>query len=72
MVYAQTAYEQYGLHGATLLLTNLYGPEDHFGEETSHVVPVMIKKVYGAKLRGEEQIYASGNGSPSRTRNHDA
>jgi GDP-L-fucose synthase len=48
------------------LLTNLYGPGDDFREETSHVIPALIKKILAAKRKGEHQITAWGDGSPTR------
>jgi GDP-L-fucose synthase len=64
--YALAINQQYGLPVVNLLLTNLYGPGDDFREETSHVIPALIKKILDAKRKGEDQIIAWGDGSPTR------
>ncbi len=64
--YALAVNQQYGLPVVNLLLTNLYGPGDDFREETSHVIPALIKKILHAKRQGEHQITAWGDGSPTR------
>jgi GDP-L-fucose synthase len=66
MVYGEAAYRQYGFKNINLLLTNLYGPGDDFREETSHVIPAIIKKIVKAKDYGLDHIEAWGDGSPSR------
>ena len=64
--YAEAAKKQYGLNTVNLLFTNLYGPGDDFREQTSHVIPAIIKKVIHAKENNLPQIEAWGDGSPSR------
>jgi len=66
MEYAIAVKKQYGLDCVNLLLTNLYGPEDDFRVETSHVIPALIKKILKAKESGESKIIAWGDGSPTR------
>lgn len=66
MVYGEAAHRQYGFNNVNLLLTNLYGPGDDFREETSHVIPAIIKKIVKAKDEGKDHIEAWGDGSPSR------
>ena len=46
---------QYGTNYIAVMPTNLYGPNDNFHLENSHVLPAMIRKVYLAKLIHEEQ-----------------
>ncbi|RMD84101.1 MAG: GDP-L-fucose synthase [Candidatus Dadabacteria bacterium] len=58
--------QQYGFNGITLLVVNLYGPEDNFDLETSHVIPAMIRKFHNAKTNGEREVVLWGDGSPSR------
>ncbi len=64
--YALAVHKQYGLSVVNLLLTNLYGPGDDFREETSHVIPAIIKKMLEAKRNNVEEVIAWGDGSPTR------
>lgn len=64
--YALAVNKQFGLKVVNLLLTNLYGPGDDFREETSHVIPAVIKKMLDAKRKNKEEIIAWGDGSPTR------
>jgi GDP-L-fucose synthase len=57
---------QYGFNGIYLLPVNLYGPEDNFNPNSSHVIPALIRKVYEAQQRGEKQLPVWGDGSPTR------
>jgi len=45
---------------------NLYGPEDHFSLEDSHVIPAMIRKFHEAKESGDSEVVMWGSGNPSR------
>jgi GDP-L-fucose synthase len=58
--------EQYGLPYISVLPTNLYGPNDNFDLNTSHVIPAMIRKFHGAKVNGESTVELWGDGSPLR------
>ncbi|MGA1247526.1 MAG: NAD-dependent epimerase/dehydratase family protein, partial [Candidatus Nanopelagicales bacterium] len=58
--------EQYGLHYISVLPTNLYGPNDNFDLNTSHVIPAMIQKFHNAKVNGESTVELWGDGSPLR------
>ena len=62
--------EQYGTNFVSAMPTNLYGPNDNFDLETSHVLPAMIRKFHEARLkreRGEEaDVLLWGDGSPRR------
>lgn len=64
--YSIAVKKQYGLSCVNILLTNLYGPKDDFRDETSHVIPALIKKIYNAKENGDSEIVAWGDGSPTR------
>ena len=64
--YALAVKQQYGLDVVNLLLTNLYGPGDDFRDETSHVIPAIIKKMIAAKNNNIKEITAWGDGSPTR------
>ena len=66
LVQSQTYREQYGYNSIFLLPVNLYGPRDNFDLETSHVIPALIRKCLEAKERGDDQIVAWGDGSPTR------
>lgn len=57
---------QYGLNGIFLLPVNLYGPEDNFNLEDSHVVPALIRKFSEAKERGDAEVTLWGDGTPTR------
>lgn len=46
--------------------TNLYGPNDNFDLDTSHVLPAMIRKFHEAKLRGHQEVELWGTGTPRR------
>lgn len=66
LVQSQAYREQYGWNSIFLLPVNLYGPRDNFNMETSHVIPALIRKCVEAKARGEREIVAWGDGSPTR------
>jgi GDP-L-fucose synthase len=57
---------QYGLNSCAPVMANLYGPEDNFDLEDSHVIAAMIEKYVGAVDRGEDQVTLWGTGEPSR------
>jgi GDP-L-fucose synthase len=61
------AYRQeFGLAGAYLLPANLYGPEDDFDLETSHVIPAMVRKFVEAVDAGRARVPLWGTGRASR------
>jgi GDP-L-fucose synthase len=62
----QSFNRQYGTKFISCMPTNLYGPCDNFNLETSHVLPALIRKIYTAKLRGDEEFIAWGTGTPYR------
>lgn len=67
MIVQSDAYRQeYNFKSIVLLQTNLYGPEDNFDPNTSHVIPALIKKIHDAKVSGKSEIELWGDGSPSR------
>ncbi len=57
---------QYGRKYVSAMPTNLYGPEDNYDLEKSHVVPALIRKAHEAKLRGDDEIVVWGSGAPRR------
>ena len=57
---------QYGMQAISLMPTNLYGPNDNFDLETSHVLPALMRKVHEAKQRGDDHVEVWGTGAPKR------
>lgn len=57
---------QYGTQFLAAMPTNLYGPNDNFDLETSHVLPALIRKFHEAKIRSEEKVVIWGTGTPKR------
>jgi GDP-L-fucose synthase len=57
---------QYGLSSCVPVIANLYGPEDNFDLEDSHVIAAMVRKYVEAKDRGDERVTLWGSGEPSR------
>lgn len=57
---------QYGTDVISLMPTNLYGPNDNFDLETSHVLPALLRKVHEAKALGARSVTIWGTGAPRR------
>ena len=57
---------QYGNEVINLMPTNLYGPNDNFSEDESHVIPGLVKRMHNAKLRKEKEFSIWGTGNPLR------
>ena len=57
---------QYGTCFISVMPTNLYGPNDNFNLETSHVLPALLRKFHEAKVSGAPQVVVWGTGSPVR------
>lgn len=57
---------QYGRDYRSVMPTNLYGPNDNFHSNNSHVVPALLRRFHEAKLQGEKQVVAWGSGRPMR------
>ena len=62
----QSYRREYGHSWISVMPTNLYGPDDNFNPETSHVLPAMIAKFHKAKLAGEPHVILWGSGKPRR------
>ena len=58
--------KQFNMNYISLMPTNLYGINDNFDLETSHVLPAMIRKFHDAKLNGLGEVTLWGTGSPLR------
>ncbi|KPH81485.1 GDP-L-fucose synthase [Bosea vaviloviae] len=63
---AQSYRKQYGCDYISAMPTNLYGPEDNFDLQSSHVMPALLRKAHEAKQRGDSQITIWGTGTPRR------
>lgn len=57
---------QYGTHYRSVMPTNLYGPNDNFDPENSHVLPALIRKFHEAKNSGKLSSEVWGTGNPRR------
>lgn len=57
---------QFGTKFLAVMPTNLYGPNDNYDLQNSHVLPALIRKFHEAKLRGDPTVTAWGTGSPRR------
>jgi GDP-L-fucose synthase len=66
LVQSEAYRDEYDFNAIHLLMVNLYGPNDNFDDDSSHVVAALIKKFVDAKLRGLPQVTAWGTGTPSR------
>lgn len=66
VVLSDTYRRQYGLDSCVPILANLYGPDDNFDLEDSHVIPAMINKYVSAQDTGTEDVVLWGTGKPSR------
>lgn len=62
----EAARANYGLDYSSLMPTNLYGINDNFDLETSHVIPAMIRKIHEAKLLNRKTVELWGDGTPMR------
>lgn len=66
LVQSQAYRNQYGLNSIFLLPVNLYGPEDNFNLESSHVIPALIRKFMDAKENDRKEVEVWGTGKASR------
>lgn len=57
---------QYGCHFSSIMPTNLYGPNDNYDLQNSHVLPALIRKFHEAKVAGQESVEIWGSGRPLR------
>src|ERR1700756_5206986 len=58
--------DQYGRQYVSAMPTNLYGPNDNYDLQTSHVLPALIRKAHEARLRGDAEYVVWGTGTPMR------
>ncbi|KAL3746191.1 hypothetical protein ACJRO7_015184 [Eucalyptus globulus] len=57
---------QYGWDAISGMPTNLYGPNDNFHPENSHVLPALMRRFHEAKVNGAKEVVVWGTGSPLR------
>ncbi len=57
---------QYGRQYVSAMPTNLYGPNDNYDLNNSHVLPALIRKAHEAKARGDHELVVWGTGTPLR------
>ncbi|QJC53342.1 GDP-L-fucose synthase [Paenibacillus albicereus] len=62
----QAYNRQYGTTFISAMPTNLYGPNDNFDLETSHVLPALLRKIHEAKQSGAPEVDIWGTGTPRR------
>jgi len=63
---AQAYKDQYGDNFISAMPTNMYGLNDNYHPEHSHVLPALIRRFYEAKTEGKEEVIIWGSGSPKR------
>ncbi len=59
-------YDQYGCNFISVMPTNLYGPNDNYDLQGSHVLPAFIRKFHEAKMANAESVICWGSGNPMR------
>lgn len=57
---------QYGCNFISVMPTNLYGPNDNYNLQNSHVIPALMRKFHEAKLNNSEFVEVWGTGTPKR------
>jgi GDP-L-fucose synthase len=63
---AETFRYQYGCRFISAMPTNLYGPNDNYDLNNSHVLPALIRKFHEAKVNGAAEVTVWGTGTPRR------
>ncbi len=66
IVMCQSYSKQYGMNAISVMPTNLYGENDNFDLENSHVIPAIMKKFDNAKKNNLKEVILWGSGSPKR------
>lgn len=62
----QAYRKQYGRKYISVMPCNLYGPNDNFNLETSHVIPALMRKFHEAKIKNSKSVVVWGSGTPMR------
>ena len=58
--------DQYGANFTAVIPTNLYGPNDNYDPQQSHLMAALIRKFHEAKVSGQKQVTLWGSGTPRR------
>ncbi len=58
--------DQYGCNFISVMPTNLYGPNDNYNLQNSHVLPALLRKFHEAKVNGAPEVVIWGTGTPKR------
>ena len=58
--------KQYGTDYRSVMPTNLYGPNDNFHPENSHVIPALMQRFHNAVVNNEKKVVIWGSGNPKR------
>jgi GDP-L-fucose synthase len=58
--------DQYGCNFISAMPTNLYGPNDNYDLQNSHVLPALLSKFHTAKMQGKPSVEIWGSGTPKR------
>ena len=64
--YCEYLNTQYGADYISVMPTNLYGPNDNYHPEHSHVLPALIRRFHEAKISGAKEVTCWGTGKPLR------
>lgn len=64
--YCEYLNRQYGTDFISVMPTNLYGPNDNYDPQNSHVLPALIRRFHEAKTEGKDSVSCWGDGSPLR------
>jgi GDP-L-fucose synthase len=62
----ESYFRQYGCNFISVMPTNLYGPNDNFDLQNSHVLPALIRKFHDARIQGASFVEVWGTGTPLR------
>ena len=62
----QSYYDQYNFSSVNVVLSNMYGPNDHFDIERSHALGALVKKICDAKINNLKTVEIWGTGKPMR------
>ena len=64
--YCEFLNKQYGTDFISVMPTNLYGPNDNYHKENSHVLPALIRRIHEAKFKKSDKVTIWGSGKPLR------
>lgn len=62
----QAYSQQYGFNAISVMPTNLYGPNDNFDLQSSHVLPALVRRFYEAQQTQQDEVVIWGTGQPYR------